>query len=820
MAIGSAHGFDYRLFAACASAGTMDPPSEYSVSTDPARFTAPGDLRELEALLAGDAMFEGPAPAGNPVQFANPAPFTSARDVDGTRTDSGSPYAPQHDDGSCPWNPADRRGGAPLFAESAVRFDRLHERVAQVSRIRDVAALEELVAVAQASLGYLAITHNPDEIRALFGLPDDRRSRHATAATGSGPGSPQQPGSEVHPESAWTPGSAQHSESAWSPEPSQGAESPQQASSPFRAEVRAALKDGFDIALAQRLSMTTAQATSAAADSLLAYFGLPLMRHAVLLGESTWAKLRTTMKKARDLPLALVRRLDEYAVGRPHDLTPHRLGILLDRQAALLAGRDHLEKERARHRTVRIDRWRDGTARLTLTGPVTALDALYQRTRAMAKAISLNHADAFGLDRSRQAIVDARALHELMFDIITRATPTVDVTVVELDGPAPNITPPATTSSSADTTSQESSCTRESFGARSGSGPSGSGPSGSGATDSSTTSAETTFAGTAGSGSSGSGSSGSSSPGSSSFGSGSSGSGTASADRSRTGPALSGDAPADCAPDIPQPSHAPSHSSPSSSDPNDSDHSPPTAEGSPTHRHTASRTRRMKRLRGLSEIPDLGETENAYIHSVTLTCPTHEEWLRRQAAVTVTVPVMSLLDEWSSVDESNLPAELDGTCPIPAETARDIVARAPHLERLLTDPIDGTVLPIAATKYRIPDALRRTTRSRWRTCAAPGCDVSAQHCEIDHVVPFDHDAPGSGGLTVVENLQPLCKHHHDMKTRGRLLADAHVDRTVWRASGADTTVTRPLPDPVGSEHAAHFEAHDPWTWIDDYEWPG
>lgn len=811
MAIGSTHGFDYRLFAACAAADTEDRPSEYSVSADPARFAAPGDLRDLQALLAGDAMFEGPDP------FEGSGPV-----------DSGSPHAPWQEDVHSPWQPEDGRSGAALFAESAVRFDRLHERVAQVSRLRDVAALEELVAVAQASLGYLATTHNPDEVRTLFGLLGDRRRRPATAATGSVPGSAQHPGSEVHPESAWTPGSAQHPESTWSPEPSQGAASSQHASSPFRAEVRAALKDGFDIALAQRLSMTTAQATSAAADSLLAYFGLPLMRHAVLVGESTWVKLRTTMKKARDLPLALVRRLDEYAVGRPHDLTPHRLGILLDRQAALLAGRDHLEKERARHRTVRIDRWRDGTARLTLTGPVTALDALYQRTRAMAKAISLNHADAFGLDRSRQAIVDARALHELMFDIITRATPTIDVTVVELDGPAPNVTPPVTVSS-ADTSSSQSSSqssnAHASFGGTSGSSASGSSTSGSrtagsGATDSntagsstsgsSTTSAEPTFAGTSRSGSSGSGATDSNTA----------GSGTSPASGARTGPALSGDAPADCARDIPQSSHAPSNDSPSSSDTNDSDHSPPTADEARTHRHTASRTRRMKRLRGLSEIPDLGETENAYIYSVTLTCPTHEEWLRRQAAVTVTVPVMSLLDEWSSVDESNLPAELDGTCPIPAETARDIVARAPHLERLLTDPVDGTVLPIAATKYCIPDALRRTTRSRWRTCAAPGCDVSAQHCEIDHVVPFDHDAPGSGGLTVVENLQPLCKHHHDMKTRSRLLAEAHVDRTVWRASGADTTATRPLPDPVGSEHAAHFEAHDPWTWIDDYEWPG
>lgn len=818
MALGSAHGFDYRLFAACVATGTTEPPSEYSVSTDPARFAAPADLRELEVLLAGDATSEVPG------SFEGSGPV-----------DSGSPHAPWNEDVRSPWHPADGRCGAALLAESAVRFDRLHERVARVSRLRDVAALEELVAVAHASLGYLATTHNPREIRTLLGLPSDRSRRPAAAATESGPGSTQLPGSELHPESARVPDSGRHPESAQSPDVAQGQESPQgpeppqQSTSPFRAEVRAALKDGFDIALAQRLSMTTAQATSAAADSLLAYFGLPLMRHAVLVGESTWAKLRTTMKKARDLPLALVRRLDEYAVGRPHDLTPHRLGIILDRQAALLAGRDYLAKERARHRAVRIDRWRDGTARLTLTGPVTALDALYQRTRAMATAISLNHVDAFGLDRSRQAIVDARALHELMFDIITRATPTIDVTVVELDGPASNSTPTATTPT-AGTSSSETSSAQESFADTSDAGAAAaetstsgtstsstsvSGAAGFGATDSGTTGSGTTGSGTAGFGTTDSGATDS----------GTTGSDTSSAGRSRTGPAPTENSPADSSCGTPLSSHAPSNShtadSPSPDDPptNDSGHSPPTAERPRSHRHTASRTRRMKRLRGLSEIPDLGETENVYIDSITLTCPTHEEWLRRQAAVTVTVPVMSLLDEWTSVDESNLPAELTGTCPIPAETARDIVARVPHLERLLTDPVDGTVLPVAATKYHIPDALRRTTRARWRTCAAPGCDVSAQHCEIDHVVPFDHEDPESGGLTVIENLQPLCKHHHDMKTRGRLLAEAHVDRTVWRASGADTTVTRPLPDPVGTEHAAYVEAHDPWMWMDDCEWP-
>lgn len=263
----------------------------------------------------------------------------------------------------------------------------------------------------------------------------------------------------------------------------------------------------------------------------------------------------------------------------------------------------------------------------------------------------------------------------------------------------------------------------------------------------------------------------------------------------------------------------------------------------------------MRKLSGLSEIPDLGESETAYIHTVTLTCPTHDDWLRRQAAVTVTVPAMTLLGVRSG--GADLPGELHGTSPVPAETARSIVALAPHLERVLTDPVDGSVLPIAAQKYRIPDALRRTAEARWHTCAAPGCDVPAQHCEIDHLIPFDHADPRAGGRTEPRNLHPLCKHHHDCKTRGIISAEfegetehfvvgepcaeressaggachaggdpraardsdqvsvspadsgTHVAGTVWRASCADAITTRPMRNPIHREHAAWLAAHQP-----------
>ncbi|QCP04267.1 HNH endonuclease signature motif containing protein [Brevibacterium sp. CS2] len=569
-----------------------------------------------------------------------------------------------------------------MLAEEEIRFERLHERVRAAARQRDVVALEELVALAQAATGYLATMHSADEIRALFELEDDLAAERVPPAV------------------------------------------------PFRYAARESLRAGFDITLAHRLSMTTARATSAAADSLLAYYGLPRLRHAVLTGEASWTKLRTVMKKTRDLSLTDVRRIDEFACAQPHDLTPHRLGVLVDRQAALIAGRENLEHARNRHRTVQIERWRDGTARLTLTGPTTALDALHQRTRAMARAITLNHADAFGLDRSRQAIVDPRKVNELMFDIITRATGRIDVTVAEVDGPA-------TPNSSFQPGPERPAGTGAGAVVRQSPDPGG----------------EDTTAAPAGS-------------------------------DTRTGSA----------------------------------HDPPPDTPPPTHRHTGSRTRRMRKLSGLSEVPDLGESETAYIHTVTLTCPTHDDWLRRQAAVTVTVPAMSLLDVRSG--GADMPGELHGTSPVPAEIARSIVALAPHLERVLTDPVDGTVLPIAAQKYPIPDALRRTAESQWHTCAAPGCDVPAQYCEIDHLIPFDHADPQAGGRTEPRNLHPLCKHHHDCKTRGVISVvnehettesegGARMAGTVWRASCTDAIITRPMRNPIHTEHAAWLAAHQP-----------
>ena len=64
---------------------------------------------------------------------------------------------------------------------------------------------------------------------------------------------------------------------------------------------------------------------------------------------------------------------------------------------------------------------------------------------------------------------------------------------------------------------------------------------------------------------------------------------------------------------------------------------------------------------------------------------------------------------------------------------------------------------------------RRALRAMYRRCAVPGCQVHVSNTEPHHLVEWEH-----GGLTDIELLLPVCKHHHDtLHARGwRLTLDA------------------------------------------------
>ncbi len=109
---------------------------------------------------------------------------------------------------------------------------------------------------------------------------------------------------------------------------------------------------------------------------------------------------------------------------------------------------------------------------------------------------------------------------------------------------------------------------------------------------------------------------------------------------------------------------------------------------------------------------------------------------------------------------------------------------------------DSSIVPVVLSGTT-PLALGRSTRLASRgqrrvlealhtTCAIPNCEVPITRCEAHHLLEWDH-----GGRTDIDNLVPVCSHHHH-----RIHADG------WRlALGNDRLLTVTRPD--GTAVAAH-----------------
>jgi hypothetical protein len=110
--------------------------------------------------------------------------------------------------------------------------------------------------------------------------------------------------------------------------------------------------------------------------------------------------------------------------------------------------------------------------------------------------------------------------------------------------------------------------------------------------------------------------------------------------------------------------------------------------------------------------------------------------------------------------DSAQPGYLEGYGIIDAEQVRDLLATA------AAHVIDPYTSPVEALRYQPSTGLERAVRCRDLTCRFPGCHRPAVICDLDHTVPFNHQDPAAGGLTVFENLKCLCRLHHLLKRFG------------------------------------------------------
>jgi hypothetical protein len=149
--------------------------------------------------------------------------------------------------------------------------------------------------------------------------------------------------------------------------------------------------------------------------------------------------------------------------------------------------------------------------------------------------------------------------------------------------------------------------------------------------------------------------------------------------------------------------------------------------------------------------------------------------------VQITIPVTTL----TGLDERS--ASLDGLLPIDADTARALAGGAATWERLLTDPIRGTVLEVDA--YRPTAAQLRHLRARDQRCRFPGCGAKARDDDVDHTIAWEH-----GGPTSVDNLAHLCRRHHTLKhATAWSVQQPRPGELRWRSPLGHSYVDRPPP---------------------------
>lgn len=118
--------------------------------------------------------------------------------------------------------------------------------------------------------------------------------------------------------------------------------------------------------------------------------------------------------------------------------------------------------------------------------------------------------------------------------------------------------------------------------------------------------------------------------------------------------------------------------------------------------------------------------------------------------------------------------------PALAEQVREWCGRTDtHLTVL---PVVDTAERVAVDTYEIPERVRRHVLAHHTTCVFPFCERRADTGDLDHVEPWRD--PGSGGppgQTSTDNLAPLCRHHHRLKTHaGWSYRRVEPGTYVWR----------------------------------------
>ncbi|MSW21252.1 MAG: DUF222 domain-containing protein [Actinobacteria bacterium] len=128
---------------------------------------------------------------------------------------------------------------------------------------------------------------------------------------------------------------------------------------------------------------------------------------------------------------------------------------------------------------------------------------------------------------------------------------------------------------------------------------------------------------------------------------------------------------------------------------------------------------------------------------------------------------------------------------VPAHVVRRLAEQA-ELQTVITAGND--ILALTTTQRLATDNQWRALMVRDGGCRWPGCNIPANWCDADHIIPWEH-----GGKTVLENLALLCRHHHRVKHGPG--TEAIGDASTLRMQLPDGTVVNCPPRPLPQRHS-------------------
>ncbi len=142
-----------------------------------------------------------------------------------------------------------------------------------------------------------------------------------------------------------------------------------------------------------------------------------------------------------------------------------------------------------------------------------------------------------------------------------------------------------------------------------------------------------------------------------------------------------------------------------------------------------------------------------------------DEWLQNVNTATVggvrphlsvIVDHATLVSQKSDAASAGVePAQLAWVGPITTTEAQMIGCDA-TVSRVVTDG-PSQVLDVGRATRTIPPALRRAVAARDRSCVGPGCHRPPEHCDVHHIVFWEH-----GGDTSLDNTVLVCRRHHGL----------------------------------------------------------